>query len=541
VAVGGMVTDQVTDTIGFRSFALTMTDCTLNGASIRLRGVGKHQETEAHASAVTDQELIQDWDNIKDLGINFVRLAHYPHAQLEYDLADQRGLFIWAENGHTNSGPPSANGESITREMIFQNFNHPSIVFWSVGNEANGQPATERYADVARAADASRPIVYATNGLRPAKIDQIWTNTYLGWYGDTPYVYLLLPLPWVSETGAGMSIATHTGDPFAMKYTIDNFEPEEYGALVNEIRFDDLYRKPNRVVAFANWVFRDFSDSKYKGAINSKGLMTFAGYKKDVYYHFKSFLKPAPLIHLVGATHFLRDSATGAGGVKAYSNAANLTLTVNGVAKGMVANDTYKHPNATPIKNAFYWPGVLSPGKNVVVASDGQGNSDTMTVFLRAGATMPATAGAKVANLVASNATSAAFFIDTPLRDQWPFYYDFDGTGENTVDVVPDMVKGAGWIATRRQSDGPSGGNKTTGLTFDLPTGGDVFIMFTKPATGGAPAWITAAGFTDTGVTGNWRDNTLKLVPYQLFKKTAAAGTQIKLASMQLDYLVLVK
>src|SRR5205807_1333097 len=92
VSVDGVVTDTVTEHVGFRSYQLTTTDFTLNGVSTRLRGLAKHQETEYHASAVDDAELIADWDNLKDLGVNYVRLVHYPHADLEYTLADQRGI-----------------------------------------------------------------------------------------------------------------------------------------------------------------------------------------------------------------------------------------------------------------------------------------------------------------------------------------------------------------------------------------------------------------------------------------------------------------
>ena len=80
--------------------------------------------------------------------MNFVRLAHYPHAKLEYDLADERGILVWAENGHSNSTKVDlATGETITREMVRQNYNHPSIVD-VVGRQRDGvrarRPASPR-------------------------------------------------------------------------------------------------------------------------------------------------------------------------------------------------------------------------------------------------------------------------------------------------------------------------------------------------------------------------------------------------------------
>ena len=535
VTVDGTLTDAVGERIGFRDYQLTSSDFTLNGVSTRLRGVDKHQETEYHASAVTDAELVQDWDNLQELGVNYVRLPHYPHAPLEYDLADQRGIMVWAENGHTNSGAPTPNGDNITREMVYQNWNHPSIVFWSAGNEAPGVAATSEYGSVIKAADPSRPVVYASNGQNPTNIDFIFHNTYAGWYGGTMYDWLTAPDHWVSESGAGAVIATRTGDPFAMTFTVNSYEPEDYGMLVNEVRYDDLFRNPSHVPAFTEWVLRDFSDVKYKNAINTKGILTFANYKKDGFYLYKAFLRSTPVVHLVGPHYFLRTAnAAGHGGVKVYSNAAMLTLTVNGAQVGTLANDQYKHPNGTPIKNVFYWDDALTLGKNVVNVSDGQGNGDSMTVSYRGtGTTMPADPGAKVANLTASN--GAAFFIDAPVADQRPFYWDFDSTGDNTFDVVPSTIAGASWISTRRQSDA----TKRTDLAFDLPTGADVYVMFT--AQSAAPAWITGASFADTGVTGQWRDNSLKLVPYSLYEHTFASGSHVSLATSAIDYVVLIK
>jgi len=146
---------------------------------------------------------------------------------------------------------------------------------------------------------------------------------------------------------------------------------------------------------------------------------------------------------------------------------------------------------------------------------------------------VPADAGAKVTNLTASN--GQAYFIDTAIADQWPFYYDFDSTGDNTFDTVPSAVAGASWIATRIQSATA----KRTDLAFDLPNGADVFIMFTSQTA--VPSWITAAGFADTGATGQWRDNSPKLVAYSLYKKTFAAGSHVALTTSAIDYVVLVK
>ena len=314
-----------------------------------------------------------------------------------------------------------------------------------------------------------------------------------------------------------------------MKYTVNSYEPEDYGNLFNEVRFDDLSRNPSHVSAYSGWAFRDISDVKYKNRLNSKGLITYAGYKKDIFYYFKSLFGSAPVVHLVGSTYFLRGGAD----VKAYSNAAALTLTVNGTPAAALANNKYTHPNGTPIKNAFLWPNALRTGKNVLSVSDGVATTDTLTVYLLGAGPWPAEPTAKVTNLTATS--GQAYFIDAPISDQHPFYFDFDSTGDNTFDVVPAVVTGASWITTKRQSDA----TKRTDLAFDLPHGADVYVMFTKQAT--PPTWITGAGFVDTGAAGKWRDNSPALVDYALFKKTFAAGAHAALATTAIDYVVLVK
>lgn len=538
VFVDGVLKDSVDEHTGFRFYQLTMSDFLLNGASFKLRGVSKHQETEYRANAVSDEELIADWDNIVDLGANFVRLVHYPHADLEYTLADQRGILTWAENGQTNGGPPTANGSNITREMVFQNYNHPSIIFWSAGNESSGVAAVSQYAGEIKAADSSRPSVYASNGQSPSSVDFLFHNIYPGWYGGSMYDWLTTGNRWISESGAGMVIGTQNSNYFNTSFTVDRYEPEQYGALDNEVKFQDLFvSNPSHVPVFSNWVLREFSDNKYKGIINTKGILTFANYKKDIYYLFQSFLKPAtPIIHIVGPHYFVREAdPQGQGAVKVYSNAANLTLTVNGSSMGTQSNGSYMHPNGLIINDVFYWNAVLQTGRNDLVVSDDFGNSDTATIYYKgAGDTLPNEEGAKIVNVTSDN--MPAFFINTPLHDQRPFYWDFDSGGDNTFDVVPsELFDAVGWIATKRQSN-PA---QTSSISFDLTADADVYIMFTKQTS--TPLWIMDAGFTDTQVSGQWRDNNIKLVEYQLYKQSYPAGAHVDLGSSSMDFAVIIK
>jgi beta-galactosidase len=534
----GQAKDLVTERTGFRSLSLTSSGFFLNGVSTLLRGVSKHQETEYNASAVSDNDLLTDWSNLQDLGVNYVRLVHYPHAELEYDQADSRGMLVWAENGNTNSGAETTNGDTLTREMVFQNWNHPSIVFWSAGNEASNVTADNGYAAVIEQIDSSRPTVFASNGEEGLNVDCVFYNIYPGWYSGSMYDFITDGYHFISESGAGMVVSTHTGDEFAMNFTVNSFEPEEYGQLVNEVKFQTMFvTQPSRIAVFSNWVFRDVSDVKYKDLLNTKGLLTFSNYKKDIYYLYKSFFAASPVVHIVGPHYFLRSAnSLGQGDIKVYSNASSVRLTVNGVDEGSKTMGAYTHPNGTVINNVFLWRNVLRLGRNDVTATDTEGHTDALTIYYKGVQnTVPAEPGAKVQNLVSSNPASPAFFINREVMDQHPFYWDFDGNGDNTFDVVPAAVSTAGWIATKRQSDS----SKTTNLSFDLTSAANIYIMFTDP--GSIPSWITAAGFTDTGVTGKWRDNSPKLVNYRLFTRSFAGAAHVALSSSVIDYVVLVK
>jgi beta-galactosidase len=543
VQVEGRATDRVEERFGFRDFRFDGKGFTLNGAPIRLRGVGKHQETEAHLSAVTDDELRQEWALLRDLGVNYVRLAHYPHAKLEYDLADEQGVLVWAENGHSNERKVTHTGDTITREMVLQNYNHPSIVMWSVGNET-GFLRVNRYAAVVKAADPTRLVAYASNiGTKGKRfypdLDLIAQNTYRGWYFGDPWEFeaKALSMRFISESGAGAVITNHA-DFARLRRVVDVFEPEEYRGVVEEVHDQVVFRDhPDEVPMYTVWNFRDFGTEKYKDVRNTKGLLTYAGFKKDAWYIYRSFLRPQePLVHLAGKTYFLRRGRAD-DGIKAYSNARELTLTVNGADQGKRRNGEHRHPNGRVVENVFFWHAALRPGRNEIRVRDGAGHEDKAIVhYAPAGTSLPESG--LVRELHSSNPRSPAFFIDDEARDQWPFHHEFDGTADNTFDILPDAVRGARWIATRRLSKPEA----RTDLSFRVAgesAGASIYVMGSESPE--LAARLTGAGFSDTGVRGRWRDDALQLVPYRLYVLDVHGGDRVTVPGATADYVVLVK
>jgi beta-galactosidase len=541
VVSDGDVVDVVEQRTGFRDFRLVDGRFLLNGAPIVLRGVGKHQETEEHGAAVTDDELREDFAGLKDLGVNFVRLAHYPHAALAYDLADEMGILVWAENGHSNTYKITTTGDTLTREMVRQNYNHPSIVIWSVGNET-GFVRVNRYAAVVRAEDPHRLIAYASNtgprGKRYPLLDFVAQNTYRGWYRGTAgeFAEKARQMRFVSEAGAGAVITHHTDYADAHR-VVDQFEPEEYRQHVAEIHFQVVFREQQDLPLYTLWVFRDFAIDKYKGR-NTKGLLTYAGLRKDAYELYKAFLRPdEPVVHITSKTYFLRRGRAD-NGIKAYSNRPELSLTLDGEDRGVRRNGEFRHPDRRVVDNVFYWPVTLRTGRNEVSVSDGAGHSDSAVIYFQGrGGRDGSPSPALVQGLQSSNATSPAYFVDDEVREEWPFYYEFDGSADNTFHRLPAELKGARWISTRRLSKPEA----RTDLSFSVREGtvAKVFVVFTD----GTPlaAGLERAGFRDAGIAGRWRDNDLRLVGFRAWVKDAKGGDRIQVPGATADYVVLIK
>ena len=567
----GKVVDSVTQPTGFRTVEFRIANPKVrdtekwiyfNGKKTALYGVDLHPEVEEKGNAVSDQDLIDNFDVMADLGINFLRLPHYPHAQLEYDECDKRGILCWPEDGHTHNENYGPLAEQIITEMIKQNYNHPSLPVWGLGNESKVATA-EASVPLAHKLDPHRPAVAVH--MRCDACDFTGNNEYPGWYAKGSFRDYM-PHAYIMEIGAGGVITTHT-DYNQADWKVSSYEPEEYQQLLAEYVFTKAFDPANdKVGIFTWWIMREFSDQKYKGkiGINSKGLETYAGEKKDVYYLYRSFLRPnVPTVRLTSQTYFLRRGAVN-NGIKAYSNANALTLTLNREKVSTLANGQYTQPDGpyllhTPpqkanqpapppmvippaphARNVFYWPVPLRTGRNVVSVTDGLGHSDTATIYFygKGGAAEQVDRNAPVRDLKSTNDDNPAYLMNMPVHAQWPLYYDLDSTADNSWSHLPAAVEGASWIALRRVT---KPGQDTT-VSFTATRAEMVYVAESE---GGATAGTTAtvpAGFAavDNG-SFIWRDNALQLVPAKLFGRKVAAGESVSLKLGDADAVVLVK
>ncbi len=591
VLIAGELLDSVTERTGIRTIEMQGEDFALNGKKILIRGVCKHHQEEHVWNAMTSEQLKWEMDGMVELGVNTVRLAHYPHRRFEYSLTDEHGLLVWAENGlaghrwdngerKNRESQPTEVGELINREMVRQNWNHPSIVFWSSGNETHDRTA-HYYADVIRNEDPTRLLTYASAGEKPDNVDFVAGNTYQGWYNGN-YTEFARGNKYVSETGAGSWITHH--QPYGeARWKVDQFESEEYAQMFSEFRFQRIFRNnPDGHKFFLWWNYREFYDHKFKNNRNTKGIVTLGGLTKDYYYLFQSFLRPDyPVLQLVGRHWFYRQ-VDPANGIKVYSNADAVELFINGKSQGIMKNGDYvlpgteKNPNAEEkmisvgnlgkdgnegekvkvvgvvVENVFFWKAPLAPGKNGIEVRDDRGNTQSMVIYQKADE-MLVSNDSLVVDLKSSNPNCPALYIDRPIEAQGPFYTEVDGSSDNTFDTLPEEVEGARWIATKRLSDAM---NKTD-LSFKVTQKATVYVMHstgTYPihtldqpnedimfAAAALRADLVEAGFEDTGIKGTWRRHNLWLADTGLLQRKVNPGDTITIPGQTVDYVVLIK
>jgi beta-galactosidase len=353
-------TDKLTIPIGMRYFKVDPKQgFVLNGKPYDLHGVNRHQDFGKLGWAITPREMQIDMDLIKELGCTMIRCAHYQHDQAFYDLCDKNGLVVWAELSQVNQlGASQAFGD-ISRqqltELIKQNFNHPSICFWSLYNEVNWAGGERDLAllrsenDLAHQLDPTRLTTAASNRRveTPAHWipDVIGFNVYYGWYADQT------PPDWkggldgilafhpdravgISEYGAGGSILHHEIPP-RRPPTVSRWHPEEYQAALHEQGWKEMSGRPLwcRLI----WVFADFPvNGRREGdtlGFNDKGLVTNDRQtKKDVFYFYKANWSDEPFVYITSRRFTPRPTDTTQ--VKIYTNCDSAELKVNGQSLG---------------------------------------------------------------------------------------------------------------------------------------------------------------------------------------------------------------
>ena len=350
------ILDTVSESFGCRSFEVDADrGFILNGEEYALRGVSRHQDRWGVGNALLPEHHREDMELIRELGATTVRLAHYQHDEYFYGLCDEYGLVVWAEIPYISKHMPGGaeNTVSQMRELITQNYNHPSIVVWGLSNEItmNGDSDPDLLEnhrilnDLCHEMDKTRLTAVAV--VSPCPIDSPYLkipdlvsyNHYFGWYGgDTamngPWfdnfhkVHPDIPIG-CSEYGCE-ALNWHTSDPVQGDYT------EEYQAYYHEELIKQLFSR-KYLWATHVWNMFDFgADARSEGGENGqnhKGLVTFdRKYKKDAFYAYKAWLSNEPFVHICGKRYV--DRVEDVTRVTIYSNLPEVELFANGKSLG---------------------------------------------------------------------------------------------------------------------------------------------------------------------------------------------------------------
>lgn len=349
----GTKTDEVSTVCGIRTFEFSSENgFYLNGKKYPLRGVSRHQDRRELGNALTNEHMEEDIGLIREMGANTVRLAHYQHNRYFYDLCDKYGLVVWAEIPYISSHMERGRENTLSqmKELIVQNYNHPSIITWGISNEITISTKNKKdmldnhrvLQQLCHQMDSTRPTTLACYAMcspfNPvSKItDLVGWNLYLGWYVPGLFLNDL----WIgfyhlchpnrclgfSEYGAEGMPNLHSSHPRRGDHS------EEYQAIYHEYMLRCFERHP---YMWGNYVWNMFdfaADARDQGGepgMNHKGLVTFdRTIKKDSFYLYKAYWSEIPFVHICSKRYVNRSENKTL--IKVYSNSDTVTLYANG-------------------------------------------------------------------------------------------------------------------------------------------------------------------------------------------------------------------
>ena len=429
LAAGG---DKAMTEVGFRYFSVDREKgFSLNGRPYPLRGVSMHQDADGKATALTYADYDRDYGIVKELGCNFLRLAHYPHNDYAFRLCDRMGIVVQTEIPWVNICGVRAtpayfdNIHGQMAEMVRNLFNHPSILFWGMwnelddwGNRENFQGVldarrvvdeTARLYDYAKSLDPSRYVgltddsVFERDFYTELRADYYSENRYHGWYyepGD--FSGLTARMTWIrdnmgpanlSEYGVDINPYCHTWkEEDIRRYFEDDKHMEEYGNRSHESHAQQIARMP--WLNFTSlWILFDFpvadrhegymdsddgvnfTENPARKYMNDKGLITRdRATKKDVFYLYKAWWNHKEETVYVAGRRLAARPAGEPFTLTVYSNAPSLKVLKDGEEVAAMENsgeDTgviWKFPGLT----------VEAGGSTFTVVSP-SGKTDTVT------------------------------------------------------------------------------------------------------------------------------------------------------------------
>lgn len=394
----GKVLDEVVQPLGLRYYRIDPErGFFLNGRHLQLKGVCRHQDRSEVGNALRKEHHDEDVALMLEMGVNAVRLAHYPQSSYFYDLMDKYGIIVWAEipfvgpGGYADKGFVDTesfrhNGKEQLRELIRQHYNHPSICVWGLFNElktAGDNPVAyiKELNELAHQEDPTRWTTSASNqsGEINYITDAIAWNRYDGWYGGDPGTLGV----WlddmhrqkpelcigISEYGAGASVY-HQQDSLLQPVPSGWWHPENWQTYYHRANWQIISSRPFVWGSFV-WNMFDFGAAHRtegdRPGINDKGLVTYdCKVKKDAFYFYKAnWNQDVPVLYLAGKRNRMRSKEIQS--FMVFTNYPEAELFVNGKSCGKAKADAL----ATVIWNDVQ----LQKGENKIEVVAGTGKN----------------------------------------------------------------------------------------------------------------------------------------------------------------------
>jgi len=425
------IIDIVSEKVGFRWFEFKDNGpFYLNGERLLLRGTHRHEEHAGIGAAMSNAQHRADMESIKEMGANFVRLAHYPQDPEVYKACDELGILVWDElpwcRGGVGNEVWKTNTKNQLKEIINQNYNHPSIIIWSLGNEIYWLPEFEdgdnpekinpfliELNTIAHELDPSRKTAIRKYYEGAEIVDVFSPSIWSGWYSGSYKSYQKAIDTYKkeykhfihAEYGGSSHVGRHSENPITGEGQIksDGWEEEIVQTEVANIAqigdwsenyivdlFDWYLRISETDPSFignVQWAFKDFgtplrpeNDIPY---MNQKGLVDRNGIPKDAYYVFKSYWSDVPFTYIESHTWTDRQGPENTPRtISVYSNCEKVTLYHNGKNLGEKQKDINQFP-----ASGLTWDINFIEGKNKLIAlsmpKKGEKVTDTLEVNYR--------------------------------------------------------------------------------------------------------------------------------------------------------------
>ncbi|WP_240475315.1 glycoside hydrolase family 2 protein [Flavobacterium reichenbachii] len=425
------IKDSINEKAGFRWFEFKdHGPFYLNGKRLLLRGTHRHEEQAGVGAAMSNAQHRADMELIKNMGANFVRLAHYPQDPEIYKACDELGLLVWDElpwcRGGIGDELWKTNTKNMLEEMITQNYNHPSIIIWSLGNEMNWLPDfpdgdnTEKtnvflteLNDIAHKLDPTRKTAirkyYEGSHIVDVFSPSIWSGWYSGSYKSYQKAIDVYKKEYKhfihAEYGGDSHVGRHSENPVTGEGVIKAEGWEEaivQTKVANIAQIGDwsenyivdlfdwhLHVSENDPAFVGNiqWAFKDFAtplrpedDIPY---MNQKGLADRNGNPKDAFYVFKSYWSKEPFTYIESHTWTDRQGPENTPRtISVFSNCAKVTLFHQGKSLGEKQRNLSLYP-----ANGLTWDVNFFKGENTLIAigktQNGKTVSDTIKVNYR--------------------------------------------------------------------------------------------------------------------------------------------------------------